>query len=46
MHLHDLLDAVDLLELTGDSQVDVSDIVHDSRRATSRCAVLRHPRRY
>ena len=34
MHLHDLLDAVDLLELTGDSQVDVSDIVHDSRRAT------------
>ena len=34
MRLHDLLDAVDLLELTGDSQVEVSDIVHDSRRAT------------
>ena len=34
MRLHDLLDAVDPLELTGDSQVDVSDIVHDSRRAT------------
>jgi UDP-N-acetylmuramoyl-L-alanyl-D-glutamate--2,6-diaminopimelate ligase len=34
VRLHDLLDAVDLLELTGDSQVDVSDIVHDSRRAT------------
>ncbi len=34
MRLHALLDAVDLLELTGDSQVEVSDIVHDSRRAT------------
>ncbi len=34
MRLHDLLDAVDLLELTGDSQVEVSDIVHDSRHAT------------
>lgn len=34
MRLHDLLDAVDLLELTGDSQVEVSDIANDSRRAT------------
>ncbi len=34
MRLHDLLDAVDLLELTGDPHVEVSDIVHDSRRAT------------
>ncbi len=34
MRLHDLLDAVDLLELTGDSQVEISDIGYDSRRAT------------
>ncbi|MGZ6963187.1 MAG: UDP-N-acetylmuramoyl-L-alanyl-D-glutamate--2,6-diaminopimelate ligase [Acidimicrobiia bacterium] len=34
MRLHDLLESVDLLELTGDSQIDVSDIVLDSRRAT------------
>lgn len=34
MRLHDLLDAVDVLELTGDPQIDVSDIVSDSRRAT------------
>jgi UDP-N-acetylmuramoyl-L-alanyl-D-glutamate--2,6-diaminopimelate ligase len=34
VRLHDLLGAVDLLELTGDSQVEVSDVVHDSRRAT------------
>ena len=34
MRLHDLLDAVDLLEVTGDSQLEVSDIVSDSRRAT------------
>ncbi len=33
MHLHDLLDAVDLLELTGDPRVEVSDLAHDSRRA-------------
>jgi UDP-N-acetylmuramoyl-L-alanyl-D-glutamate--2,6-diaminopimelate ligase len=33
VRLHDLLDAVDLLELTGDSQVEILDIVHDSRRA-------------
>ncbi|HEY3722007.1 MAG TPA: UDP-N-acetylmuramoyl-L-alanyl-D-glutamate--2,6-diaminopimelate ligase [Acidimicrobiia bacterium] len=33
MRLHDLLGAVDVLELTGNSQVEVSDIVHDSRRA-------------
>jgi UDP-N-acetylmuramoyl-L-alanyl-D-glutamate--2,6-diaminopimelate ligase len=34
VRLHELLDVADLLELTGDSQVEVSDIVHDSRRAT------------
>ncbi len=34
MQLHALLDDVDVLELTGDSQVDVSDITHDSRRVT------------
>ena len=34
VHLHDLLDAVDVLELTGDPQVEVSDIGYDSRRAT------------
>lgn len=34
MHLHDLLDAADVLELTGDSHIGVSDITHDSRRVT------------
>jgi UDP-N-acetylmuramoyl-L-alanyl-D-glutamate--2,6-diaminopimelate ligase len=34
VRLHELLDVADLLELSGDSQVEVSDIVSDSRRAT------------
>lgn len=34
MRLHDLLPAVDLLELSGDSQVEISDIAHDSRRSS------------
>jgi UDP-N-acetylmuramoyl-L-alanyl-D-glutamate--2,6-diaminopimelate ligase len=34
VQLHALLDDVDVLELTGNSQVDVSDITHDSRRVT------------
>ncbi len=34
MHLHALLDDADVLELTGDSHVDVSDITLDSRRVT------------
>jgi UDP-N-acetylmuramoyl-L-alanyl-D-glutamate--2,6-diaminopimelate ligase len=34
VHLHALLDATAVLELTGDSHVDVSDITHDSRRVT------------
>lgn len=34
MHLHALLDDAAVLEVTGDSYVDVSDITHDSRRVT------------
>ena len=34
MHLHALLDDAAVLELTGDSHVDVSDITHDSRRVS------------
>lgn len=34
MHLHALLDDAAVLELSGDSHVDVSDITHDSRRVT------------
>ncbi len=45
VRLHDLLDAVDVLELTGDSQVEVSDIVHDSRRATRGALFCCIPRR-
>jgi UDP-N-acetylmuramoyl-L-alanyl-D-glutamate--2,6-diaminopimelate ligase len=34
VHLHALLDDAAVLELSGDSHVDVSDITHDSRRVT------------
>ncbi len=33
MRLHDFLPAVDVLELTGDTRVEISELVHDSRRA-------------
>jgi UDP-N-acetylmuramoyl-L-alanyl-D-glutamate--2,6-diaminopimelate ligase len=33
VRLHDFLPAVDVLELTGDTRVEISELVHDSRRA-------------
>jgi UDP-N-acetylmuramoyl-L-alanyl-D-glutamate--2,6-diaminopimelate ligase len=32
VRLHDFLPAVDVLELTGDTRVEISELVHDSRR--------------
>ena len=49
MLLHDLLDDVELrdhlLEVRGDTGIDVGSIVHDSRRRDARRAVLLHSRR-